>query len=211
MAAPKTTVPTVEKEVMSTSMAFSKAAEALLAAVAAAEKIEERVKIAKEAFDAQAATKTAEIDAAKAEIAALTAEYMEKERIAKVDTELKIKEMGISAASTYLGNTHKVLTIADYNAHIKAINEVTANTETAVKQAEQALHARYKGELAQEVSKAALAAAEDKALIKALQAEVKFQATTIASLNEMITAERSASVERAKAAAIGTVSINGGK
>lgn len=211
MAAPKTAVPTVEKEVMSTSMAFSKAAEALSQAVVAAEKIEERVKIAKESFDAQAAAKTAEIESAKAEIAALTADYLEKERIAKVDTDLKIKELGVTAAISFLGTTHKVLTVGDYNTHVKSVQEVLANIDSAVKSAESSLHSMYKSQIATEISKAALAAAEDKASIKALQAEVNFQKTTIQSLNEMITAERTASVERAKAASIGTVSINGGK
>lgn len=197
MAAP---AKTVEKEVLSIALLMNKATEALTAVVNSVNGIDDKVKNAQEAFD----KKTAEFDALvaekTAEINGLTATFAEKERIGKLDVDLKLKQYGIQSASALLADTHAVLTKDQYADLKKKSEEADAAIAKEVAMAKAAVKSEYEGKLATQIADAKVAAATDTAKIAALQAQVAFQEKQIATLENMISSEREASVDRAKAA-----------
>lgn len=207
MAAPKANPTTVEKEVLSAAMTFSKAAVALQDAVKSAENLEERVKVAEENYNKKASEYATLVTEKTAEIAGLDSQFAEKERVGKLDVDLRLKQYGITAANQMLGEDYAVLPKASYNDLQKKVTEAEANTKKEVAVATSALKSEYEAKLKEQKLEAETASAKDKADLDAMKTQVNYLERTITSLNQMIEAERQASIERAKASAIGTVNL----
>ena len=202
---------TVDKEILSVSQTFIKAATALKEATEAASSLEDRVKASEEAFN----KKQAELEEVEtnlnAKISNLEVIYKEKERALKFDVELKVKEQGVNAAKTYLANTHKVLETSEFLALSAQAQKTEKDTDQQVAIAKNAVKAEYEAKLAKQNSDALVEAAQDKAKIASQTNEIAFLNKQIASLEEMIKAERAASVERAKAASVPAINLSSGK
>lgn len=200
MSAAKTAVVSVEKDILSTALLFNKAALGLKEAVAAAFKLDERVLASEEAFNKKATEYATLVDEKKAEILSLDLQIMEQFRVKSLDIDLKLKEYGVSAASTLLANTHAVLT---KDAYVVLQNKATEADTTVAKEvaiARAAVKSEYEVKLATQVADSRVASANDTADITALKAQIYFQTAQIKTLEGMISSEREASIERAKAA-----------
>jgi hypothetical protein len=208
MAAPKANPTTVEKEILSSAMTFNKAAIALQDAVKSAENLEERVHIAEEQYNKKAGEYAALITEKTAEIQGLEAQFSEKERIGKLDVDLKLRQYGVTAATQMLGSDYAVLPRATYDELQKKVQEAESTTKKEIAVAVSSVKSEYELKLKEQSLTAQTASAKDKAELESMKTQIAYYERTIASLNQMIEAERQASIERAKAGAIGTLNLS---
>jgi hypothetical protein len=155
---------------------------------------------------------TLEVASKQEQIDQLAVEYAEKLRQADLDLDLKVKANEDRVATEILAKTQKVaVKQADYTALQNELNTVKADQERTIKaaegKAEGIAKSKYEGEAKLAAATFAAEAASDKAKITSLTEKVSFLESQISKWEGALTAERTASVERAKASAIGSVNL----
>ena len=145
--------------------------------------------------------------------------FSEKERQLVLDLELKMKGRTEETVQAYLtNNRQRSISIEDFNqmeAKIKDADATLAKTvaaETAKVRNEES--SRFTNELKLKEAQFAANEAKNNASISVLEGKVEFLEAQNRQLLDQINAERQASIERARAGAIGTLNVgsqNGGR
>lgn len=157
---------------------------------------------------------TLEVSSKQEQIDQLAVEYAEKLRQAELDLDLKVKANEDRVATEILAKTQKVaVKHSDYTALQSELNTVKSQQEQVIKaaegKAEGMAKSKYENEAKLLTATHATESASDKARITSLTEKVSFLEVQIAKWEGALDAERTASVERAKASAIGSVNVTG--
>lgn len=148
------------------------------------------------------------------QIEGLEGEYKEKLRQKNVDLDIQFKQDSEKVVTDFLTSNGKV---AISKADLQALkNELETTKANATKETEKAVaivssklksDAEAATQLAEANHKAAII--EDKAKIATLEGQKTFLEDQVKKLYEQLNAERDASIERAKAGAVGAINVNG--
>ena len=204
-----------KKSSVSTELVMGKAAQDLHKAVAEALKATEGLNTLVEESE-NLALKIANQES---RIEELEIAFSEKERQMILDLELKMKGRTEETVQSYLANNRqRSISIEEFNqmeAKIKDADATLAKTvaaETAKVRNEES--SKFNNELKLKEAQFAANEAKNNASISVLEGKVEFLEAQNKQLLDQINAERQASIERARAVAIGTLNVgsqNGGR
>jgi len=146
------------------------------------------------------------------EIASLETTYAEKSRQSAVDFELNMKANAEKVVTEVLRASGKE---AISSTELKALRQeldsvkanADANTKSQVAEVAASLKAQFENDLRFMQSENKAVAAENASRIGVLNEKNSFLESQVAKLYEQLNAERSASIERAKAGAIGNINV----
>jgi hypothetical protein len=185
--------------------ATDKSTKALLSAVGS---VDAAVKLAQETLPAL----MVEIENKQSDLNAIETETKEKVRKAKVELSLQVEEN----ERKVLDNLLKKFGLAEITVEaLKQIQDALdaalqsneAEVAKAVAIAKSQLEAEHKAAIAKLEAEHSVAVASKDAAIEAKDMQIKFQASTITSLESTIAAEREARVEEAKARGVSAVTV----
>lgn len=204
-----------KKSSVTTEVVMGKAAQDLHKAVAEAMKATEGLKTMVEESE-NLALKIANQES---RIEELDIIFSEKERQLVLDLELKMKGRTEETVQAYLSsNNQRSISIEEFNQMEAKIKDADANlvktvsAETAKVRNEES--SRFNNELKLKEAQFAANEAKNNASISVLEGKVEFLEAQNRQLLDQINAERQASIERARAGAIGTLNVgsqNGGR
>ncbi len=146
------------------------------------------------------------------QIASLDIQYAEKARQAEVDLELTMKSNVEKVVTTYLNENGKVaVTKTEWNGLTKELTDTKANAEAETKKqvaiVSSTLKSQYENDIRFLQSENKAVAAENASKIGTLGEKNKFLEDQVTKLYGQLDAERSASIERAKAGSIGSINV----
>lgn len=147
------------------------------------------------------------------EIAALEVSYQEKSRQADVNLDLSMKANAEKVVFEYLSSTKKVaIPSADWTGLQKELETTKANADAVTKKevaiATASVKSYYESEIKLIHADNKSAGAENAAKLGALVDKTKTLEDTIAKMYQQMDAERSASIERAKAGSVGSINVS---
>ena len=159
---------------------------------------------------------TLEVSSKQEQIDSLEVQFTEKLRQAELDLDLKVKANEDSVASTILSKTGKIaVKREDYQALTTELAAVKSGQEQVIKaaegKAEGMAKSKYDSETKLLQAQFEAKSASEKAQISSLTEKVSFLEVQIAKWENALASERQASVERAKASAIGSVNVTSAK
>lgn len=162
----------------------------------------------------QAEELTLQVSNKEAQISELDVQYAEKSRQAEVEFDLNMKANADRVLSEYLRSTGKMaVTVAEWNGLQKELTDVKANAETetkrAVATATNALKSQYDNDIKLLHSENKAIAAENASKIGVLAEKNKFLEEQVTKLYQQLDAERTASIERARASSVGSINVTG--
>jgi hypothetical protein len=152
-----------------------------------------------------------------ARVAELDIEYKEKRRAAEVELEVSIKQDETKVVAAILERQGKIAISQEElvdlrNKSSKGEAEVKAEIQKAVGEVTGRLTKQHESELKLKEAEVKATAAESVAKIQNLEMQVSFLKDQVDSWKNALDAERSASVERSKANAVGSINLgNSGK
>lgn len=148
------------------------------------------------------------------QIAELEVQYSEKSRQAQVDFDLNMKSYTERVVNEYLKTSGKVAvpatqleTLEKELAYVKANAESDTKKQVAV--VSSTLKAQFDNDIRFLQSENKAVAAENASKIGVLQEKNKFLEEQVTKLYQQLDAERSASIERAKASSVGSINLTG--
>jgi len=159
---------------------------------------------------------TLEVASKQEQIDSLDLQYVEKLRQADLDLDLKVKSNEDKVASDILAKTGKLaVKREDYQALTTELNSVKTGQEQTIKaaegKAEGMAKSKYDAETRLLQAQFEAKSASEKAQIVSLTEKVSFLEIQISKWENALASERQASVERAKASAIGSVNVTSAK
>jgi len=146
------------------------------------------------------------------QISELDVQYGEKARQAEVSFEINMKENAEKVINNFLATNGKVsISTDELNSLKKELADTKANTESETKkqvaQVANSLKSQYENDIRFLQSENKAVAAENASKIGVLAEKNKFLEEQVTKLYQQLDAERSASIERAKAGAVGQINV----
>lgn len=143
-------------------------------------------------------------------------QFAEKARQAEVDLELSMKANAEKVVLAYLNDNGKsAIAKADYAALQKELADTKANADAETKRQVATVAATLKSQYENEIklihSENKSAAAENASKIGVLAEKNAFLEAQVAKMYQQMDAERSASIERAKAGSVGSINVSSEK
>lgn len=199
-----------KKGSVSTELVLGQAAQHITKAVAELNNAVETVRT----LTAQAEELTLQVSNKESQISDLEILYTEKARQAEVEFDLNMKANAERVLGEYLrANGKMAVTVNEWNSLQKELSEVKANadaeTKKAVAQAVGALKSQYDNDIRLLHSENKAISVENASKIGVLAEKNKFLEEQVEKLYKQLDAERSASIERAKAGSVGTINVSG--
>lgn len=206
----KTTTTTTKKGSASTEYVLGQAAQHITKAVSELNTAVETVRT----LTSQSEDLTLQVASKEAQIAELDVQYAEKARQAEVEFELNMKANAERVVLGYLNTNGKVaVTNAEWNSLQKEFGDYKANAEAEAKKAvavaTNALKTQYENDIKLLNSENKAIAAENASKIGVLAEKNKFLEDQVTKLYSQLDAERSASIERARASSVGSINVTG--
>jgi chromosome segregation ATPase len=193
---------------VTTEVVLGRAAQSLSKAVAEAKVTFEQLNT----LESKAEELTLKVANKEEELANIEVQIAEKERQAKVELEVRLKENAIRTASEVLAGQGKVaINSTELNDLRDELTQLKSDFATQVRaeigKAEGIAKSRYESELKLKDAEFKAKEASNTAEIESLKKEVTSLKEQSAKWEQALSAERQASIERAKASAIGTIQV----
>jgi len=201
---------TAKKGSVSTELVLGQAAQQITKAVTELNAAVETVRT----LTAQSEELTLQVSNKESQIAELEVQYTEKARQAEVEFDLNMKANADRVLSEYLRSNNKMaVTTAEWSSLQKELADIKANAENETKKAvtvaTSSLKSQYENDIKLLHSENKAIAAENASKIGVLAEKNKFLEEQVEKLYKQLDAERTASIERAKASSVGSINVTG--